>query len=31
MAHPIFNDLAAFAMVARERSFARAGVKLGVS
>ena len=26
-----FDDLAAFAMVARERSFTRAGAKLGVS
>lgn len=31
MAHPNFNDLAAFAMVARERSFTKAGAKLGVS
>jgi DNA-binding transcriptional LysR family regulator len=30
MANPNFNDLAAFAMVARERSFTRAGAKLGV-
>ncbi len=28
---PNFNDLAAFAMVARERSFTKAGAKLGVS
>lgn len=31
MAQPNFNDLAAFAMVARERSFTKAGAKLGVS
>ena len=31
MAHPNFNDLAAFAMVAKERSFTKAGAKLGVS
>jgi DNA-binding transcriptional LysR family regulator len=31
MTQPNFNDLAAFAMVARERSFTRAGAKLGVS
>ena len=31
MALPNFNDLAAFAAVARERSFTRAGAKLGVS
>ncbi|WP_332684239.1 LysR family transcriptional regulator [Bosea sp. (in: a-proteobacteria)] len=31
MAHPNFNELAAFAMVARERSFTKAGAKLGVS
>jgi DNA-binding transcriptional LysR family regulator len=28
---PNFNDLAAFAVIARERSFTRAGAKLGVS
>jgi DNA-binding transcriptional LysR family regulator len=31
MAQPNFNDLAAFAMVAKERSFTKAGAKLGVS
>lgn len=31
MAQPYFNDLAAFAMVAKERSFTKAGAKLGVS
>lgn len=31
MAQPNWNDLAAFAMVARERSFTKAGAKLGVS
>ncbi|GLK85613.1 LysR family transcriptional regulator [Ancylobacter defluvii] len=31
MPQPNFNDLAAFAMVAKERSFTRAGAKLGVS
>jgi DNA-binding transcriptional LysR family regulator len=31
MAQPNFNDLAAFAVVARERSFTKAGAKLGVS
>ncbi|QIB34702.1 LysR family transcriptional regulator [Ancylobacter pratisalsi] len=31
MSAPNFNDLAAFAMVARERSFTKAGAKLGVS
>lgn len=31
MAQPDFNDLAAFAMVAKERSFTKAGAKLGVS
>src|SRR6188768_1641340 len=31
MAHENFNDLAAFAAVARERSFTRAAAKLGVS
>lgn len=31
MALPNFNELAAFVMVARERSFTRAGAKLGVS
>lgn len=31
MALPNFNELAAFAMVAQERSFTRAGAKLGVS
>jgi len=31
MAQPNFNDLAAFAVVAKERSFTRAGAKLGVS
>jgi DNA-binding transcriptional LysR family regulator len=31
MAAPNFNDLAAFAMVAKERSFTKAGAKLGVS
>ena len=31
MAPPDFNDLAAFAMVAKERSFTKAGAKLGVS
>lgn len=31
MAHPNFNELAAFAMVARERSFTKAGAKLGIS
>lgn len=31
MAQPNFNDLAAFAMVAKERSFTKAGAKLGIS
>jgi DNA-binding transcriptional LysR family regulator len=31
MAQPNFNDLAAFAVVAKERSFTKAGAKLGVS
>jgi DNA-binding transcriptional LysR family regulator len=31
MAHENFNDLAAFALVARERSFTRGAAKLGVS
>jgi DNA-binding transcriptional LysR family regulator len=31
MAQPNFNDLAAFALVAKERSFTKAGAKLGVS
>jgi DNA-binding transcriptional LysR family regulator len=31
MAQPNFNDLAAFAAVAKERSFTKAGAKLGVS
>lgn len=31
MAQPDFNDLAAFAMVAKERSFTKAGAKLGIS
>src|SRR6187397_2951329 len=31
MAHENFNDLAAFATVAKERSFTRAAAKLGVS
>jgi DNA-binding transcriptional LysR family regulator len=31
MAHENFNDLAAFALVAKERSFTRAAAKLGVS
>ena len=31
MAQPDFNDLAAFAAVAKERSFTKAGAKLGVS
>ena len=31
MVQPNFNDLAAFAMVAKERSFTKAGAKLGVS
>jgi DNA-binding transcriptional LysR family regulator len=31
MAPPNFNDLAAFAVVAKERSFTKAGAKLGVS
>lgn len=31
MAQPNFNELAAFVMVARERSFTKAGAKLGVS
>jgi len=31
MAHTNFNDLATFVMVAKERSFTKAGAKLGVS
>jgi len=31
MAQPNFNDLAAFAVVAKERSFTKAAAKLGVS
>jgi len=31
MAREVFDDLAAFAMVARERSFTKAAAKLGMS